>query len=89
MSCSAVWQPCDKAPLHYGHSVRGYLHEYFSSHWTGCSGPQVWPLRSSDLTLPYYFLWGHMKSLVYKQRLTQELQCFTVLFSSTAHMELT
>jgi hypothetical protein len=26
-----------------------------------------WPPRSPDLTSPYYFLWGYLQSVVYKE----------------------
>ena len=34
--------------------------------WIGKGGPVAWPPRSPDLTLLDFFLWGHIKSLVYK-----------------------
>ena len=37
--------------------------------WTNVNSswwPIAWPTRSTDLTSLNYFLWGHMKSLVYK-----------------------
>ena len=32
----------------------------------GRNGPVVWPPKSPDLTPCYFFLWGYMKSLVFK-----------------------
>ncbi|GFY35172.1 uncharacterized protein TNCV_5045471 [Trichonephila clavipes] len=33
--------------------------------WIGRGGPVNWPARSPDLSCLDFFLWGHMKSLVY------------------------
>jgi len=56
---------------HYGaspHYVREYLIESFPNRWIGRGGPVAWPLRSSDLTHLDYYLWGHMKTLVYETK---------------------
>ena len=34
--------------------------------WIGRNGPVAWPSRSPDLTCLDFFLWGHMKQLVYE-----------------------
>ena len=36
------------------------------------SGSKIWPARSPDLTPLDYFLWGHMKSLVYETPVDSE-----------------
>ncbi|KYN29267.1 hypothetical protein ALC57_01390, partial [Trachymyrmex cornetzi] len=38
----------------------------------GRAGTQPWPLRSPDLNPLDYFLWGHLKSLVYTTPIENE-----------------
>ena len=40
-----------------------------SARWIGRRGPIDWPARSPDLTSADYFLWGHIKEIVYKEKL--------------------
>ena len=47
------------------YSCRGHLDQRFWQTWIGCGDPITWPAHSPDLTPLDYFLWGHMKSLVY------------------------
>ena len=58
----------DGAPPHYSRLVREYLHVSFPSRWLGRLGPVAWPPRSPDLTLLDYYIWGHMKTLVYEKK---------------------
>ena len=60
-----MWFQHDGAPPHFGVNVREYLHNTFANRWIGRGGPVGWPPRSPDLTPFDYYLWGHMKSLVY------------------------
>jgi hypothetical protein len=61
------WQQ-DGAPPHWALIVRDYLRDVFGDKWIGRGGPIAWPARSPDLTPCDFFLWGHLKSLVYKDR---------------------
>src|SRR5215469_12725777 len=36
--------------------------------WLGRLGPVAWPPRSPDLTPLDYYIWGHMKTLVYETK---------------------
>ena len=56
----------DGAPPHFAGAVRGHLNQCFGRRWIGRDDPITWPPRSSDLTALDFFLWGHMKSLVYQ-----------------------
>ncbi|KAJ4441713.1 hypothetical protein ANN_11571, partial [Periplaneta americana] len=49
--------------LHYHHQVR--LDRRFPDRWIGRGGPIAWPPRSPDLNPLDFYLWGHLKSLVY------------------------
>ena len=41
------------------------LDQIYPGRWIGKGGPVAWPPRSPDLTSLDFFLWGHVKSLVY------------------------
>lgn len=56
----------DGAPPHYFRPVREWLNNRFPNQWIGRRGPIEWPARSPDLTPLDFFLWGHIKSVVYK-----------------------
>jgi hypothetical protein len=40
----------------------------FQDKWNGRAGPIAWPPRSPDLTSLYYFLLGHLKTVVYSSK---------------------
>lgn len=63
-----MWFQQDGAPPHFGINVRTYLNNNFANRWIGRGGPVLWPPRSPDLTPLDYYLWGHMKSLVYSNK---------------------
>ncbi|KAJ4447126.1 hypothetical protein ANN_09127 [Periplaneta americana] len=50
-------------------TVRTWLDEQFPGHWLGRRGPVEWPARSPDLTPLDFYLWGHLKSLVYGEKI--------------------
>jgi hypothetical protein len=59
----------DGAPPHWSHNVREWLNEHFPNRWIGRGSPNMpWPPRSPDLTMCDFFLWGHIKSLVYREK---------------------
>jgi len=58
----------DRAALHYTRHVREYLNKFFPDHSLGCGGPLAWLSRSSDLVSLDYYLWGHIKALMYETR---------------------
>jgi hypothetical protein len=59
----------DGAPPHYATEVRQFLDEQFPGHWIGRRGPVEWPPRSPDLTPLDFYLWGHLKSIVYEVKI--------------------
>uniref|UniRef100_A0A1B6HYH3 DUF4817 domain-containing protein n=1 Tax=Homalodisca liturata TaxID=320908 RepID=A0A1B6HYH3_9HEMI len=63
-----VWFQQDGAPPHYGRQVREYLDLRFPHKWIGRRGEIEWPPRSPDLSPIDYFLWGHLKSNVYRRK---------------------
>lgn len=55
----------DGAPAHFSLSARRYLNAHFGPRWIGRGGPIAWPPRAPDLNPLDFYLWGHLKSLVY------------------------
>ena len=55
----------DGAPAHFSLSARRYLNQKFGLRWIGRGGPIAWPPRSPDLNPLDFYLWGHLKYLVY------------------------
>lgn len=60
-----MWWQQDGATPHFHQGVREYLNRIFPERWIGRGGPIYWPARSPDLTPVDYFLWGHLKGIVY------------------------
>lgn len=58
----------DGAPAHFSKNVRSWLDEKFDSRWIGRGGPISWAPRSPDLTPLDFFLWGYIKTKVYKTK---------------------
>lgn len=56
----------DGAPAHWDGHVRAHLNNAFPRRWIGRGGAMHWPARSPDLNICDYFLWGHIKQLVYQ-----------------------
>jgi len=56
----------DGAPAHFAVQVRTDLAQRFGHRWIARGGAVSWPPRSPDLTSLDFFLWGHVKSLVYE-----------------------
>ncbi|KAJ8911564.1 hypothetical protein NQ315_007945 [Exocentrus adspersus] len=61
-----MWLQLDGAPAHFSVTVRHHLNEHFPNAWIGRQEPTAWPPRSADLTPMDYFLWGVVKSNVYR-----------------------
>jgi hypothetical protein len=60
-----MWYLHDGAPAHFAREVRTWLDQNFPEKWIGRNGPVLCPSRSPDLNPCEFFLWGHMKQLVY------------------------
>lgn len=61
-----MWFMHDGAPAHFFIGVRNHLNSTYPGKWIGRSGPVAWPARSPDLNPLDFFVWGHLKSLVYE-----------------------
>lgn len=57
----------DGAPPHQRRAVSDLLNSNFGLNWIGNTGPIRWPPRSPDLSPMDFFLWGHIKNLLYKK----------------------
>ena len=54
---------------HYGIQVRRFLDQQFPDAWIGRRGPVEWPPRSPDLSPLDFYLWGHLKFMVYQVKI--------------------
>lgn len=62
---SVIFQQ-DGCPAHYKTEVRQFLNRRYPNRWIGRRGPTEWPPRSPDMAPNDFFLWGHLKSIVYR-----------------------
>jgi hypothetical protein len=53
------------APPHFSIVARTFLNDKYLGRWVGQGGPIAWPSRSPDLNVQDFYLWGHLKSIVY------------------------
>jgi hypothetical protein len=56
----------DGASIHFSKRVRSWLNEKFDNRWIGRGGAISWAPRSPDMTPLDFFLWGHIKTNIYK-----------------------
>ena len=76
----------DEAPPHYTGLVREYLNESFPNRWLGRGGHVTWAPRSPDLTPLDYYLWGHMKTLVYETNVESRAVLQDRIFAAAEHI---
>lgn len=67
-----MWFMHDGAPPHFSRAVREHLNATFNLRWIGRGGPVAWPARSPDLNPCDFYLWGHLKDIVYKNEVRDE-----------------
>lgn len=63
-----IWYQHDGAPPHYSREAMQFLNNQFPGRLIGRRGALEWPPRSPDMTPLDFFLWGHLKNRVYKNR---------------------
>jgi hypothetical protein len=61
-------------PARRGTTSLWYLHaamfgQQFLGSWIGHCGPMEWPLRFPDLSPLGFYLWGHLKAMVYQEKI--------------------
>lgn len=49
----------DGAPTHFYCQVRDMLNTYYPNRWIGRGGSITWPVRSPDLNVLDFFVWGY------------------------------
>ena len=47
-------------------------HRHLNDRWIGRDGPMAWPPRSPDVTPMNFFLWDHIKALIYTSPVDSE-----------------
>lgn len=82
-----IWQQ-DGAPYHRGEIITDFLNQHYNR-WIGINGTISWPARSPDLTPLDFFLWGTLKDIVYKQRLTTVNELQRSIREAVAHLNQT
>jgi hypothetical protein len=55
----------DGAPARFRCAVRDVFNNTYHDRWIGRGGPSAWPPRSPDLNPLDFYLWGHLKTIVY------------------------
>lgn len=70
MNIENCWLQQDGATCHTSRETLALLEEKFPHRIISLRSTQEWPARSCDLTPCDYFLWGHIKSLVYENKPT-------------------
>lgn len=81
---NVMWFQHDGAPAHFGNNVQDHLNNTFGDRWIGRGGPVAWPARSPDLTPLDFYLWGHMKSLVYSTEVESEMDLVARIVAAAA-----
>ena len=76
----------DGAPPHYTLHVRDYLNESYTNRWLGRGGPIPWPPRSPNLTHLHFYIWGHMKTLVYETNVDSRAALSDRIFAAAEHI---
>jgi hypothetical protein len=60
-----MWYVHDGAPTHFSRAVRDVLNNTDHDQWKGRGEPIAWSPPSPDLNPQDFYLWRHLKSLVY------------------------
>lgn len=74
----------DGAPPHFSNVVRHFLTVSFPE-WIGRGAPNgciAWPPRSPDLTPCDFYLWGHIKELVYARKPTSYYELCSYIYDA-------
>jgi hypothetical protein len=55
----------DGAVTHFSHAMQGVLNDTYHDQWINRGWPTAWPPHLSDFNPLDFYLWGHLKTLVY------------------------
>ena len=76
----------DGAPPYYTSRMIEHSNESFPNRWLGRGGPIAWPPRSPDLIPLDYYLWGHMKTLMYETKVDSRAALRDRIFGAAEHI---
>jgi hypothetical protein len=62
---SDMWFQHDGAPPYFSLVVRAHLNNTYGVQWIGRARPVAWTARPPNLMPLDFFLWGHVKSIMY------------------------
>ncbi|CAD6229696.1 GSCOCG00012127001-RA-CDS, partial [Cotesia congregata] len=68
-----MWFQQDGAPAHTSGGAQAWLWAHFPNRYIGRGGILDWPPRSPDLNPLDFFLWGYLKSKMYRHAIDDEL----------------
>jgi len=71
---------------HYTRHIGEYLNESLCNRWFGRGGPVAWLSKSPNLTPFDYYLWGHMKTLVYETKVYSRAELRHRIFTAAEHI---
>jgi hypothetical protein len=69
--CDGAWLQHDSNPLYFSCQVCSLLNNYFPETRSGCGGPTVWPVRSSDLSPLRIFSCGNASKTTFMLQSTR------------------
>jgi len=84
---SQIYFQHDGVTPHYTNRVRELLNELFANRRLGRGGPVAWPPRSPDLKPLDYYLWGHMKTLVYVTKVDSRAEMRRRIFAAAEQIK--
>jgi hypothetical protein len=67
-----MWFQDNRAAAHIAHQVWQHHTTNYNNYWTGQGQPMAWPPKSPDLIPMDFFIWGHIKNLIYMSRVDCE-----------------
>lgn len=82
-----MWFQQDGAPAHFSNEVRQHLDTVYENQWIGRGGPVSWPPRSPDLTPLDFYVWGHMKQLVYSTPVRDAMDLVARIVEAAARIQ--
>jgi hypothetical protein len=71
---------------HFNLVVQSYMKRKFPGQWTGRGGPIARPPRSRDLNPLDFYLWDHLKSLIYSSTFNDVMKSNCGRLSDNTHI---
>jgi hypothetical protein len=73
-----MWYMHDGTLAHFSHAVGDVLSNTYHDQWIGTRGPTAWPPCLPFLNPLDFYLWGHLKVLVYADKNQTVDACQTI-----------